>query len=181
MTEIWKQVKGFPLYEVSNLGRVKSKHHSKRHPNGGLIIGCKTSSGYLKVFLSDGKGNQKQQSVHRLVAQAFIPNPSGKLTINHKDGNKTNNSVDNLEWSTYSENIRHAFDSGLNKWSPAKGKPPIPVYQCDPNTGEKICLFRSINEANNATRKGKSASTGITKCLRGEMKTCNGFKWELAT
>ncbi len=105
MEEIWKDIEGYiGLYQVSNLGRVKSKR--------GVLKSQKSNVGYLRYAL--WKGNKsKNFSSHRLVAKAFILNPEGKKEVNHIDGNKNNNKVDNLQWITSSENQRHAFDTGL--------------------------------------------------------------------
>lgn len=115
MQEIWKDVKGYEgFYQVSNLGRVKSL--------GGKIGTCKrkeklrsisfTKDGYAKVRLLRN-GEDKTMRVHRLVAEAFIPNPDNKGTVNHKDGNKQNNIVTNLEWVDRSEQMHHAYGLGL--------------------------------------------------------------------
>lgn len=101
--EIWKDVIGFEgFYEVSSLGRVKNSRTGK-------IIGSKAR--YVKVTLQV-KGKISHKLAHRLVAEAFIPNPKNKPTVNHRNGNKHDNTVDNLEWATYSENMQHAFDNG---------------------------------------------------------------------
>jgi len=106
--EQFKDVKGYEgLYEVSNHGRVFS-HYGK----GKILSSCKTSSGYKLVNLVKD-GIKKDVNVHRLVANAFIDNPLGKRCVNHIDGNKTNNSVDNLEWVTERENTQHAIRTGL--------------------------------------------------------------------
>lgn len=120
MREEWKSIKGYEtLYEVSNYGNVKSlsrvkKNHSKLQIiHGKTLKPEKTRLGYLRVGLSrDGK--EKKFLIHRLVADAFIGKNNG-LEINHKDGNKANNHVSNLEWVTRRENIKHAFETGLNK------------------------------------------------------------------
>jgi len=121
MEEIWKPVVGYEgLYEVSNTGKIKAieralfyrgcyRVHKER------VLNQETyAQGYLRVTLS--KNNlPKRRSVHRAVAQAFLPNPENKETINHKNGIKTDNSVENLEWATWTENNRHAIATGLNK------------------------------------------------------------------
>ena len=124
--EFWKPIKGYEgLYEVSSFGNVKSLSRNIKITNrwGHDTIRLSkektpkkqtSNNGYLRVFLS--KDNIiKPYSAHRLVAIAFIDNPENKPQVNHKDGNKLNNSIDNLEWNTQSENIKHAFKTGLLK------------------------------------------------------------------
>lgn len=108
MKEIWKEIINYEnKYWVSNLGRIKSNY------SGGKIISFqKNEDGYFKVSLYK-KGKTKSFLVHRLVALHFIPNPRGVNTINHIDGNKENNCVDNLEWCTQKENMIHAEKNGL--------------------------------------------------------------------
>lgn len=98
------------IYKVSNDGRIKSL---KRNQEKILKAGI-NSRGYLFVMLLKD-GQAKAKTVHRLVAEAFIPKADGKNFINHKDGNKLNNNVLNLEWVTQSENVKHAFETGLEK------------------------------------------------------------------
>lgn len=120
MTEVWKDVKGYEgQYQVSSYGRVKSVPRVIIRSNGNpqtisekiLAPIVDKRSGYLKVSLM--KGKLRTCRIHRLVAESFIPNPEGKPEVNHKDGNKQNNTVDNLEWVTESENISHAFANNL--------------------------------------------------------------------
>lgn len=105
--EIWRDAVGFPKYEVSNYGNVRHKE-KKKILNGGL-----TTKGYKQVCLRDENDKQKTPKVHVLVAKAFIPNPENKPMVNHKDSNRLNNHVDNLEWSTNGENQQHAFAVGF--------------------------------------------------------------------
>lgn len=115
--EEWRNVTGDAIefhndYQVSNFGRIKSFKCGKvtiLKPNS-------DGNGYLCIQFKKGN-NEKQFKVHRLVAQAFIPNPDNKLEVNHRDksGDKRNNCVENLEWATRSENMQHAYDTGLCK------------------------------------------------------------------
>lgn len=122
MNEEWRPVIGFEdSYEVSNLGRVRSKTRmvkngktSMRLQEGNIRKTSITRLGYENVGMSkDCK--EKKYYVHRLVAQAFIPNTEDKETVNHIDGVKTNNCVSNLEWATLKENIQHSFDINIRK------------------------------------------------------------------
>lgn len=121
MTEEWRDVVGYEgLYQVSNLGNVKSLDRLVicedgfiRRMKGGLLK-QQINRGYMNVRLyKNGVG--KTVKVHRAVAMAFIDNNEKKPTVNHKDGNKTNNCVDNLEWFTHKEQTRHAIETGLKK------------------------------------------------------------------
>lgn len=126
--EIWKQIKGYEgIYEISSLGRVKSLSREKKSKGNGITI---TDERYIKYPLIKyphvtlhKKGIKKTALIHRLVAEAFIPNPDNKLEVNHKDGNSKNFSIDNLEWVTKSENQLHAYKFGLV--SPIKGEKNI--------------------------------------------------------
>ena len=96
------------LYSIDESGRVYSIRYKR------YLSPSRDSCGYLFVGLSNG-GNVKQKLIHRLVAEAFIPNPFNKPQVNHMDGNKVNNQISNLEWCTQSENILHGFRHGLYK------------------------------------------------------------------
>lgn len=127
MQEIWKDVGGFEgLYQVSNLGRVKSLE--KKIPYGyglrtipeRILKNNVNEYGYLYVRLyKDAKGTKFK--IHRLVALTFLENPKNKRCVNHKDGNKQNNCVENLEWVTHGENMQHAADNKLwTSWNLGK-------------------------------------------------------------
>lgn len=141
--EIWKDIKGYEgLYQVSNLGRVKSLGRFHKFPNGGIyeikpriLKNATETSGYLFVALYNGY--RKQYKIHRLVAEAFIPNPNNLPQVNHKDLNKQNNRVDNLEWCTASENIKHAFKHGVRKM-PDKLKNMIKNFDGENNPNSKL-------------------------------------------
>lgn len=109
--EIWKDIPGYEgRYQVSNEGNVKSLNYLTHGTEKNMKLSCH-HNGYLVVSL--GKHPSKSYSVHRLVASAFIPPIKGKNIVNHKDGNKKNNHVENLEWVTYKENTEHAISTGL--------------------------------------------------------------------
>lgn len=120
--EIWKDVKGYEgFYQISDMGKInslgrwqKSSHNSKQFYKGGILKGSLDKDGYNKVTLVNKDGKLKSFRVHRLVAIHFIENPLNKSTVNHKDGNKLNNNVFNLEWNTTSEQNSHAYKIGLN-------------------------------------------------------------------
>lgn len=119
VSERWMSVKSFEkLYEVSNLGRVRSLDRVTSHWLGGQrlqrgkVLRPRIVKGYCHVTLQD-KPRIVQISVHRLVAEAFITNPDAKPFVNHRDGNKRHNETTNLEWATVSENNAHAFATGL--------------------------------------------------------------------
>ena len=111
--EIWKDIEGYKgIYEVSSLGRVKSLRR-KSVTKDRIINGRKDRDGYIMLHLKCTGKKAKQVAAHRLVAKAFISNPLNKPEVNHKDGDKLNNKLENLEWCTGEENNMHALKTGL--------------------------------------------------------------------
>lgn len=188
MEEIWKDIEGYEgLYRVSNLGRVLSVRFGPKtnsvpiKPAPRIMRQSRSSSGYLHVQLyKDGESSTKL--VHILVARTFIPNPENKREVNHLDGDKSNNCVDNLEWSTRSENQRHAIKMGLRLASPGIGrlgaKNPLSksVFQFSLN-GKFIRRWDSSYEA--AMECGFNRD-GIRHCAAGRCKTSQGYVWRYA-
>lgn len=172
--EIWKRVEGFHDYEISNHGRVKSYKRNSIN----LLNENPDSRGYLFVRLrKDDK--YTHFFIHRLVALMFIPNLENKPQVNHKDGKKNNNHIDNLEWVTNRENQIHAHENGL-KVSPMKG-----MFGSDHNkskaviqyskSGDLIAEYGSIKEAQRMTG---IADSNIGSCCRGKYKSAGGFIWK---
>lgn len=168
--EIWKDIAGYEgLYQVSNLGRIKSlnyKHTSRER----ILKTKKNRSGYVVVNLNQA-GKRKTYSIHRLVAQAFIDNPQNLPMVNHRDENKQNNIVSNLEWCTskYNTNYGTCIERRAKKTSK-------PVIGIDKVTG-LIVKFPSAHEASRQTGIDQGY---ITNCLKGRYKTAGGFYWYYA-
>lgn len=113
--EIWRWIADYEgLYQISNYGRVKSFPRYRRHKESKILKPSCDSMGYLKIGLNKD-GDSRKFAIHRLVAQAFIPNPNNLPEVNHKDGHPLNCYVENLEWATKSENMQHAIKMGLLK------------------------------------------------------------------
>ena len=146
----------------------------------GAVIGLKSGKelkpmnmrGYLRVKLYKN-AKSKTHSIHRLVASAFIPNDQGKDQVNHKDGNKSNNNVSNLEWVTQSENQIHAFENGLNSPEHANKATRKRVAQKTMD-GKLLKTWNSMSDASRAT--GVPIGN-ITHCCKGQINYAGGFKW----
>lgn len=154
--EIWKDIPGYEgLYQVSNLGRIKSLERDFKDKLGRRwyrkesILKSNNLGGYLSVSLrKDGKTRYK--SIHRLVALVFIPNPNMKLEVNHKNGLKDDNRLENLEWCDRSYNLKHAYDNNLKHRS---GKLTInEIYvikgliKNTNMTDKEICVIFDVNK-----------------------------------
>lgn len=171
--EKWVDIKGFEgLYQVSNYGRVKSMNYNSTGKEK-IMSGNVDKYGYRKVTLTNNK-KKYSKMVHRLVADAFIPNPSNLPSVNHKDEVKTNNFVENLEWCTVSYN--NSYGKRLERLSKTKtnGKTSKKVYQYTID-GVLIKVWDSANECG---RNGFRTSHVSACCLRKpHSNTHKGYKW----
>lgn len=143
--EIWKNVIGYEgLYQVSNLGRVKSldRIDSRGCKHKGRMLRLANSHGYKVVGLSNC-GKLKVYFVHRLLAEAFISNPENKPQVNHIDGNKANSNINNLEWCTPKENNIHAIKTGLRTFKTGENNPLHTKFKGEGNPmyGKVGCMF----------------------------------------
>ena len=168
---MWKDIKGYEgLYQVSDEGYVR------RILSDGKYRTLKNRDGlYYTVSLS-AKCVKKSHAVHRLVAEMFLPKPEGTTEVNHKDGDKHNNRVENLEWVTQKQNCRHMIET-LNK-NPF-GKAPKKVKCIDPLTEDVIEEFKSITDASKWIGK-MSARASIIHVCQGYQPTAYGYRWEYA-
>ena len=164
--ENWKAIAEYEgLYEVSDLGRVKSLGNDKSRKEK-ILKPQKDTGGYLLVSLYKD-GHKKQLLVHRLVAEAFIKNPNNLETINHKDEDKTNNTVSNLEWMSREDNVAYS--------QPQWAKRSVQMF--DKSTGELLATFYSTREAERVTG---IAQSNIRSCCNGKRKSAGGYIWRYA-
>ena len=176
--EIWKPIKGYYGLEVSNQGRVRRTKHTNKGNIGKykdkLPYILKTSNdkdGYVLVTLSEN-GKNFHARMHRLVAETFIPNTENKPQVNHINGIKNDNRVENLEWSTRSENIRHRINVlGIKLTNNIKSKP---VLQYD----MQMNFIKEYPSAKEAHRQTGMSQGHISQCCRGEFKQYNKFIWK---
>jgi hypothetical protein len=158
--EKWKQVED-TNYEISDLGRLRNKK------SGYMMSLNNVKNGYIQAAMTiDGK--VKREAIHRLVAKAFIENGDEKLTVNHIDGDKTNNKAANLEWMTQKENVNHAFKNNLTKVK------VCPIIQLDLDENE-IRRFSSFKEIEDEFKYDRSL---LIRVCKGRNKTAYGFKWK---
>ena len=166
--EIFKDIKDLEgLYQVSNFGRVKSLGNGKSYNSKERILKPgKSTNGYLQVNLYKN-GEYKQCLVHRLVAEVFIPNTDNLPFVNHKDEDKTNNSVENLEWCTHEYNCNYATRN--ERIAKTRSKPVL-QFTLD---GEFIREWPSVAECErNGFNKGK-----VSECCNGKRKSHKGYIW----
>ena len=180
--QIWKDISGYEgKYQVSNTGKVRSLNYKRTRKSKVLKICTNKKDGYKRVMLFKN-GKYKAYLVHRLVAQAFIPNPNNYPIINHKDENRSNNYYKNLEWCTYEYNnnyggkneriskSRKGKCAGVNNYQTR----PILMFTLD---GEFIKRFNCTTEANEFLGKDKY-NKSINNCLRGKSKTAWEYIWK---
>lgn len=172
--EHWKAVDGTNgAIEVSDLGRIRSNLR-----DGRILKACPDKKGYLRLRVTIER-KKMSFKVHRLVAQAFIPNPENKPQVNHIDGNKTNNAVDNLEWVTNYENAHHAMDADLwgnviaasKRANQAKRKPVIATNIMTGTTRR----YSSIGEA-----EVELGTRHIVDVIKGKRSQAKGYRFEYA-
>lgn len=174
--EVWKAVKGYEEYlAVSSQGRVKS---FMRNPDGNILKAQTDNKGYLRLSCTIN-GKKVRFKVHRLVAEHFVDNPDNKPQVNHKDGNKRNNAVPNLEWVTMSENAVHAIKSGLweaqhistMKLNEAR---KTPIIATNIETGERL-FFGSMSEA-----EREIGTRHINQVIKGIRRQAKGYTFRYA-
>ena len=178
MEEIWKGIKGYEgLYQVSNLGRVKSLERVSKHTKGymahykeKILASISEKNGYVRTILTKNN-TSKSYYIHRLVAEAFIPNPDNLPEVNHIDENKANNCVNNLEWCT------HKYNSNYG----TRLKKEHISHINHPKLSKRVlCVETGIiyNSAHEANRQTNINLTNICKVCRGERHIAGGYHWE---
>jgi len=184
MEEIWKDVPQYEgMYQVSTKGRVRSldrtyptKKSKAFHKKGKVMSPNINNSGYYYLCLCNGKKHWYAK-LHRIVAATFIPNPDNLPEVNHINGNKLDNSVENLEWCNHSDNHKHSYRIGLSKIEIAQRAKRKKVVQIDPITGVVIKEWSSVIEAERFFNKTNPRPTNICRCVNGYNKIAYGYKW----
>ena len=177
MEEIWKTIEDYPNYMISNMGQIKSLNFNRTGKEQIMKIYTDNKTGYNYVILCK-ENKKKRMSIHRLVAQAFIPNPDNKPCIDHINANRTDNRVENLRWVTHREN-QHNHLSILNHSKAVLGyKNPM---------SKTILQFTKDNEfikkwncIMDVERNLGLSNSNISSCCSGKLKTSGGYKWGYA-
>lgn len=173
------QIKNFPNYYITDTGDVYSRNYFTKYRIRKMILRKNKKNGYVYVFLCK-KGKKFNKRIHRLVAEAFIPNPENKPQVNHKNGDKSNNRVENLEWATASENMLHAYHFLKNIILPSR-------KGCFGKNNAKSKIILQIKDGNiitefygcqEAQRKTGISFGNISECCRNNRKTAGGFQWK---
>lgn len=132
------------------------------------------SNGYKHLTLHSVKGENKTLMIHRLLSLAFVENPNDEDFVNHINGNKLDNRLENLEWVSFERNVQHAFEIGTNhRFANGANKK---VKQIDGN-GKVINIFQSVRDASNHMGF-KNGASAISRACRGKQKTSGGYRWE---
>jgi len=183
--EVWKDIQGYEgIYQVSNLGRVRSLDRTMvlesgkiRRDKGVILKSIKhKTKGYCYVSLSRG-GYFKRFLIHRLVAQSFLENNDNKPQVNHINGDKNNNSVENLEWCTEIENIHHAMNTGLLVRKSEQYDGMRKKIYCP----ELNMQFASLADASRYCKDlgyEKLSDARISECTSGKRKSIHGLTWQ---
>lgn len=174
LVEKWKPIKGYEdKYEVSNLGRIKSllfKNNKVQKKRDKILSIHNNGHNYLTVGLNSNNKTKKYY-VHRLVAEAFIPNPSNYKEVNHKDENSLNNNVNNLEWCTSKYNANYGSrNKKLREVKKNKYGIKVKKYDLNDNFIEELYMC-------DATKIKGIYYYNLRKCCLGEYKSCGGYKW----
>lgn len=158
--EIWKPIEGFEEYKVSSLGRICLKE--------GVVARGRPhkTSGYVHASFKSGS-NLVSPLVHRVVAQTFIPNPLNKPIVNHKNGNRSDNRVENLEWATASENTKHAHDTSLRKTARGNESPLAKGTRSDVLL-MKLLHMQGVSNVEIARRFHATHVGGIQRIISGQ-------------
>ena len=182
MEEIWKDIEGYEgCYQISTMGRIKSidryvprKNGKLQHVHGRIMIPFDNGTGYKQVYLCKN-GKTKVHYVHRLVALHFIENPNNFLEINHKDEDKTNNCVDNLEWCTREYNINYGTINIRKSQKQLNDKNKSKVVLQYSLDGTFIKEWKSTKDVQ---RNLGFDNSHISKCCRNIIKTSYGYIWK---
>ncbi len=174
--EKWKNIKGYEgLYQVSNLGNVRSLNYRKQGFVKNLYL-KHHPDGYRQVELFKN-GTKRMITVHRLVAEAFVPNRNGYDVVNHLNENKADNRVENLEWIDFAGNVRYSKNKHRNENKNKSLKRNERVLQLSLD-GVLIKEWANITEVKHST---KYNNWSIYQCCEGVRKSAYGFKWQYAT
>lgn len=176
MMEIWKDINGYEgLYQISNLGRVKSTNYNKTGTDKILKNGV-TSNDYHNIVLSQN-GKTHTHLIHRLVAEAFIPNPDNKPCINHINTVRGDNRVENLEWCTHKENSNHP--PTIKKIILSNGKRGKEYSKNTLQLNKQGAIIKIWNNASEASKELKIDAKGIYNCCNNipKYKSAGGYRW----
>lgn len=191
MSEEWRIISDHPDYEVSNLGNVRSLDRYRKNRisdhvfhKGRVLKQTMESNGYLIVHFWNPKKKKTQKIwVHRLVAQAFVPNPYGCNEVNHINNNQADNRADNLEWVTHKENMEWSQRQGRMNYTPERYKnlmisfktQIVPVVGTDLCTGKSICY-----ESLNSVKRDGFRPGDVCRCCKGQRHSHGGYEWRYA-